>query len=170
MIVRYTNPSRIRDQLLHCLDVLGEEYNELDYVVDVYKNEDRLRKEMVECPDMSPEEYQQILHGATRPPAIAMMESRTIKIFYFNLSKEKHKQDLDLAFFLFHEMRHAWQNHHGLYLDEEGVANLDENMEEYKNSAAEKDANEFAMVTIMENKDKIRKIFKMPDFELNLKW
>lgn len=101
MIVRYTNPSRIRDQLLHCLDVLGEEYNELDYVVDVYKNEDRLRKEMVECPDMSPEEYQQILHGATRPPAIAMMESRTIKIFYFNLSKEKHKQDLDLAFFSF---------------------------------------------------------------------
>lgn len=173
MIVNHTNPSHVRGRFLRCIDLLDEEHKTLDYTVQFYKNEERLKKEMIEAPDLSPEEYDQIFHGKVRPPAIAIQESRTIKIFYFNFTDEKYRKEIDLAFFLFHEIRHAWQNSKGLYLDEPAQGKIDDNMEDYKNSPAEKDANEFARDKINENKNELKKIFDIPTsvtFQYELKW
>ncbi len=173
MIVRYTNPSRIRDQLIKCINLLGGEYSELDYTIDVYKTKARLLKERDEAPDLLPEQYNQVLYGEVLPPGLTDEIRRTIKIFYFNLSPDSPQRDLDLVFNLFHEIRHAWQNTNGLYTDEEGQLNIDSSWDEYKNSPSEKDANEFAISKAMEHKEQIKKIFRLPaklDYNLKLNW
>lgn len=172
--VRCSNPPGLKHKVEQCIKLLDEEYQSLDYSVDIYKERSRLEYEQKKNPDMDAENYNQILTGGKfTPVGITLSNSKKIKLFLFNLEGEEYP-DYKLMFYLYHELRHAWQNVNGLYIEEPIYGNLEENDSDYKASQAEADANSFAQYEINKNKESIKKIVQIPSSviisDITLNW
>ena len=142
-MVEVTSRSSIinRGELRRCMELLGPEYTSLPYKVYVYRDREEIQTELDENPDMSEEEYDYILNNvAYQPPGVCLHELKVVKLFPFNLDPSNPAmQKLHSVGSAFHELRHAWQQINGLYLEEAEQKLDSDHIEDYLRRPSERD-------------------------------
>ncbi|MBU5345804.1 hypothetical protein [Paenibacillus lautus] len=151
-----------RMQLRKCIALLGEEYNSLPYHIYLYKDRLELEIEMHEAPNMLEDSYNTILGNEVAVPiGICLDDIQMIKIFPFNLDDiEIDVIKCKIIWYVFHEIRHAWQNSTHIYTED----NIDlnpENIKEYYEHESERDANSFADKMYSSNVEHILRILEV---------
>jgi hypothetical protein len=134
-----------RGELRRCVELLGPEYTSLPYKVYVYRDREEVQTELDENPDMPADDYDYILKNVSyQPPGVCLHEKKLIKLFPFNLDQSiPAMQKLHSVGNAFHELRHAWQQMNGLYLEEAEQKLDSDHIEDYLRLPSEKDAYAF---------------------------
>jgi ABC-type bacteriocin/lantibiotic exporter with double-glycine peptidase domain len=115
---------------------------------------------MINNPDMGIKDYNYILYNVSyQPPGVCLHEKKLIKLFPFNNDPSNPAmQKLHSVGNTFHELRHAWQQINGLYIEEAEQKLDSENIEDYLKRPSERDAYEFQEQQMNKNHIKISKI------------
>lgn len=146
-MVEITSRSSVirRGELRKCIELLGTEYTSLPYRVYVYRDIEEVREEMLNNPDMELQDYNYVLNNVSyQPPGVCVHEKKVIKLFPFNIDPSvPGMQKLHSVGNAFHELRHAWQQINGLYLEEKKQILDSENIKDYLTRPSERDAYEF---------------------------
>lgn len=151
------------------MELLGPEYTSLPYKVYVYCDRKEVQTELDANPDMSAEEYDYILNNVTyRPPGVCLHKMKLIKLFPFNLDPSNPEmKKLHSVGNAFHELRHAWQQMNGLYLEEAEQKLDSDHIVDYLRRPSEKDAYAFQEEQMNNHEITISSILGFPDKGFN---
>ncbi|SFE91933.1 hypothetical protein SAMN05428981_11056 [Bacillus sp. OV194] len=170
MNIRTNVNHKLRQQIFECIQLLGEDYSNLPYIIDIYTNRERLEYERKNKPVITEVEYDQILNGSHHPPGQTISEKNVIRLYLFNLDdiNNENLYKIEIIANVFHEVRHTWQQTHHLYMDEPELQsiddNIDDNKEAYFNLPSEKDAYSFQEQQFDKHKLKISEIMNMTSY------
>ncbi|MGV7116667.1 hypothetical protein [Paenibacillus kyungheensis] len=149
MDIIFHNEVITHEQVRECIKLLGDEYLDLPFQVIIYKDVAEVQKEWENEPNMIDRSYEDVIyHPDTAPPGICTGNPKMIRIYPFNIGvseiSELQELKFGLIYYLFHEIRHAYQYQHELFKDDTIYHPSGEDMVNYANSPAEKDAYKFA--------------------------
>lgn len=178
--MRITIKSKVmtEKEIIDCLNLLGEEYTNLDIEIEIHTPRSLKSKKWMDKPDLTENEYNNILTKGSIIIGIYISHLRKIKLFPFNFRESDYNKinygDLSyrdfvkygVIFNLYHEIRHAWQHtfDQEAFLKEREIDPSSE-PQAYYNSNIEIDADNFEQETTSKFRHEIRKILQI-DSEL----
>ena len=173
MRIKIISNALTKREIKKCLELLGDEYADLDIVIEVH-TVNSLKDERKRKPELGKIEYNNIFAKGSRVKGCYEPNVRKVKLFPFNFPETEFNQmnhgDLvykdyvkyAVIFNLFHEIRHAWQHKFNEmdFLEDDDMDPI-EDLESYKNSAMEIDADSFERKNTFKYTKEIREILQI---------